>query len=89
MFNIFSPTLEMEIKKNISSLNRQITSAELNLITLESHLQELYDKQSYLNERLLQLATPEPSHAIETRVILAKRTSASRESPPPDSNSPQ
>lgn len=79
MFNIFSPTLETEIKKSISDLNRRITSAELNLITLESHLHELYEKQTYLKDRLLQLANAEPSHDATSGTLPTKCASASRE----------
>ena len=52
MRNPFKISLEKELQHELDSLERKIVSAELDLITRERHVEELYEKKDYLNWRI-------------------------------------
>ena len=52
MRNPFKISLEKELQHELASLERKIVSAELDLITRERHVEELYEKKDYLNWRI-------------------------------------
>ena len=55
MLNLFRTPHIKEITLALADLDRRITSAELDLVTRESHVEELHEKRNYLTFRLGQL----------------------------------